>query len=370
MIISDAKIYTHGGFREDLEIEINGDVIARVGTAGSLSGERLSFGGAYVCPGLIDIHIHGISGSETMDGYDGIRHMAEVLPRYGVTAFLPTTTPDTPARTREVIKDASRVKGGAAIPGVHLEGPFVNPNNKGALDENALCLPSEEMFDEMTDGCRGFVRMMTMAPELEGAMSLAEKLSREGIRLAVGHTSAAAEITGEALRRGFSGATHLFNAMPPVHHRAPGAAIKALVEDGCTVQLIADFLHVHRDMLRLAYRCRGGDIALITDSMAAAALGDGEYMLGTKAVTVKDGAARLPEGNLAGSTLTLDSGVMNFASVTGDFHAAIMAASETPASYIGESLRGKLETGCIADFTVWRGGKLEETYIGGKRITR
>lgn len=309
-----------------------------------------------LAPGFIDIHIHGCLGHDTMGGEEDVRFMARELPRFGVTAFAPTTMAASVADTRAALAGVCRAMAGgegARVLGCHLEGPFLNPLRKGAQPAMYILPPSLDVYRQITQGMEGAVRLMTIAPEMEGAGRLIEAL-RGQIALSAGHTDATCEQMAQAVRQGVSQATHLFNGMGPLTHRAPGVPGAALTSKQVRVQLIADLLHLHPTALRLAWSCKGPEgCILITDAMEAAGMPDGEYALGANRVFVKNGEARLAQGNLAGSTLTMDRAVRNMAGPAGaGLTRALRMATRNPADSLGLSAMGRIIPGAQADLVL------------------
>lgn len=307
-------------------------------------------------PGYVDIHIHGCLGHDTMKGEAHVRFMAQALPRFGVTAFVPTTMAASLEDTRAALEGVSRamVGGeGAQVLGCHLEGPFLNPVRKGAQPAGFLLAPSLEAYRQITQGLESAVRMMTIAPELPDAGRLIEAL-REQIVLSAGHTDATCEQMAQAARLGVSQATHLFNGMNLIGHRAPGAPGGALTLRQMRVQLIADLLHLHPAALKLAWLCKGpSGCILITDAMEAAGMPDGDYTLGANRVCVRGGEARLVQGNLAGSTLTMDRAVRNMAGAAeAGLCRALRMATRNPCDALGLAPMGRIVPGAWADLVL------------------
>ncbi|MDR1736971.1 MAG: N-acetylglucosamine-6-phosphate deacetylase [Oscillospiraceae bacterium] len=313
--------------------------------------EKIDGQGMTLWPGLIDIHTHGFGGRDTMDGGSAVAETAKQLPRYGVTAFLPTTVTAPPQAVRDAldgVKAAMSQGEGAQVLGAHLEGPFLEKTRKGAHDERFLCPPSAQWLDII----KGCVKIVTLAPELDGAEEFTRECARSGIRVSIGHTNASYELCEQAVSWGASSFTHIFNAMSPQTHRQPGAAGAALMLD-CFAELICDNIHVVPAVQKMAFRLKPAQLILITDSVMAAGLPDGDFTLGTVSGTVKDGAARLPDGTLAGSVLTMNKAVQNFLQSTGaaPWQAARFAA-ENPASLLGLQ-KGRIQVGYDADFVLF-----------------
>lgn len=378
LIISNAKMLLGDRFVTGMEARINGDRIAELGVALGGSDERLDAGGRVLAPGYCDIHIHGYGGHDTMDGAEAVLEMSRGLATRGCTTFLATTcsAPVEPSafavRGVKRAMQVQRAQGcqGAQIAGCHMEGPFINDAKRGAQDPNGILRPSAETYEQIVGEAGDIVRLMTIAPEIEGARELCLYV-RPSVRLAVGHSIATAEQVEQAASWGCSQITHMFNGMNALHHREPGVPGQALADDNYSVQLIADLVHLHRSTLRLCYNAKGYErCILITDSMSATSMGDGRYMLGALDVIVKNGEARLPEGNLAGSTLTIDRAVRNMIeTVKVPAEQALQMASRIPAHSIGLDDRGVIAAGRRADLVLldadW---SVARTIVEGKTV--
>ena len=272
--------------------------------------------GLYLSPGFIDVHIHGAGGHDTMNGtYESLNIIASTIAKHGTTSFTPTTMTVAKEDIRKAIyaiKEA-KIKGtdGAVVLGAHLEGPFISPKAIGAQNPNFLIEPSVENFTDMVGDAEDAVVSITMAPEVDGAKELASHLTNKGILCSIGHTKATYNEAIEGIKCGFCHSTHLFNAMTPFTHREPGV-VGATFDTDITTETISDGIHISYPALRTAYKQKGTDkVLLVTDAMEACGMKDGMYSLGGQPVEVKNGAARLESGSLAGSILTLDKAVNN-----------------------------------------------------------
>lgn len=378
MLIKNATLLCEGRLYANMCLRWENGRIAEIFETGACppDAQALDARGATVCAGFIDIHIHGYGGHDTMNGLEDVRAMARALPAHGVTAFLPTTmcasVRDTHVTVSAVCRAMEDDAPAARVLGVHMEGPFINPKNCGAQPPQFVFAPSRALYEEMTRGAERCVRLMTLSPEIEGAQALIDLL-RGRVALSAGHTSATCEQMRAAIGRGVSQATHLFNAMSPLTHRAPGVPGAALTDSRVRVQLIADLLHLDKTVLALCGALKGADgCILITDAMSATGMSDGQYMLGASKVYVKNGEARLAEGNLAGSTLTMERAVRNMARVAGVGDAqALLMATRTPARAIGEWARGDLVPGMIADIVMLDGDfNVLRTWVEGREAYR
>ncbi|MBC7319599.1 N-acetylglucosamine-6-phosphate deacetylase [bacterium] len=328
----------------------------------------------FIVPGFVDIHTHGAVGYDIMDGEPkGIVKMAEFLASHGVTSFLPTTTTLDIESTLKAISAVERAielnKNGAKIIGIHLEGPFINPKHKGAQNERYIIEPTKEVLEKLTES--KLIRLVTIAPEISGAIPAIKFMKDKGIYVSLGHSDATYEDTIKAIMAGATLVTHLFNGMRPFHHREPGIMGAGLAEDSLKCQIIADGIHIHFSAIRLVYKAKGyRNIILISDSMSATGLSDGEYELGGLRVTVRSGAPRLQDGRLAGSTLTLDTAIKNIvnkALIPLPF--AVEMASRIPAKSIGEASIGSFSYGNKADIVVLdRNLNVIRTYIDGRLV--
>lgn len=336
--------------------------------------------GCHILPGLIDAHVHGAVDCDTMDATpDALARMARFFAQHGVTAFLPTTMTADPAATLAAVEGVAVVctvpgeqphPNGAAILGVHLEGPFISPKFPGAQPADAIRPPD---LDEFATYCAaGPVRMITLAPEIPGAHDLIHAATARGIIAVAGHTAATYDECEAGIAAGITQATHTYNAMTGLHHRNPGTLGSVLTNDAVYAQLIADTIHVHPAAMQVLARCKGiARTILITDAMRAAGLPPGDYALGGQPVHVQDNECRLPDGTLAGSVLTLERGVQHFAAATGmSWTTAWQAGAATPAAALGLGReRGDLTPGKRADLVlVDETGEVAATVIGGRVV--
>ncbi|MGB3632789.1 MAG: N-acetylglucosamine-6-phosphate deacetylase [Rubrobacteraceae bacterium] len=324
-----------------------------------------------ICPGFIDLQINGAFGIDVGPNDVGLGELATRLPRTGTTAFLPTAISWPSERYEALLEALGKASSGhgAHILGAHIEGPFLSPERKGAHDpENLLPIDLGLLKDILGAGP---VAVMTVAPELDGAEKAAELLCDSKVVASVGHTNATYEEVSRAVDAGFSKATHLYNTMSPFEHRAPGAVGAVLTDDRVRAGIIADGVHVHQGALRLAYREKGVEgLALVTDAMEAAGMEDGEYELSGRTVRLDGGFVRLPDGTLAGSSLTMDGAVRNASKFLGiPLEEAVRMASETPAEILGVPEKGRITPGADADLVVLdRKGFVQETIVGGETV--
>ena len=332
--------------------------------------------GLFVSPGFIDIHIHGAGGHDTMDGtFEAINEISKTICKYGTTSFTPTTmtmSKEDILKSMMAIKKA-KINGtdGAIVLGAHLEGPFISPSAIGAQNPNYLISPSYENFKSMTGDAMDAVVSITMAPEVEGAKELASVLSSKGIRCSIGHTKATYEEAIDGIKCGFCHSTHLFNAMTGFTHREPGV-VGATFDTDITTETISDGIHISYPSLRVVYKQKGTDkTLLVTDAMCACGMPDGTYSLGGQPVTVKSGAARLNNGALAGSILTLNKSIKNIHNNTNyPLYEIVKMASYNGAKYCRvDDKKGQIKENFDADLTIFDENiDVKMTIIGGKIV--
>ena len=338
---------------------LRGSLTHRAGRIVALQGEPASDGAwrdgadAIVLPGFIDLHVHGGGGADTMQAGDAIQTIARTHAQHGTTALLATTMTAPPSEIEAALRALAgacrtRSDGAARVLGVHLEGPYISPERLGAQPAFAA-LPS--VGGILALHALAPIRVVTLAPELPGALETVAALVAAGMRVQVGHSAASYEQACAALQRGASGFTHLFNAMSGLHQRAPGAVGAALAH-AAHAELIPDLLHVHPGALRAALRAIPG-LYCVTDATAAAAMPDGAYRLGRHVVHKCGGGVRLADGTLAGSTLTMDQALRNLVDGLGlGLAEASRRVSTHAASYLGMTDRGMLRVGALADVVV------------------
>ncbi len=312
--------------------------------------------GGLVCPGLVDIHIHGYKNRDASDkDADGIREMAYGIAKNGVTSFLPTTMTVSAAELNAAfdnvrsLKERSKDWSGAEILGVNAEGPFINPAKKGAQNEAHIKIPDAAFVIENSD----IIRAVTVAPEMDkGHAAIKEIKAKTDILISIGHTGANFEEAISAVRDGASHATHLFNAMTPLMHRDPGVVGAALTTD-ISVELICDTFHIHPGIFNLVASVKKDKLCLITDCIRAGGMPDGEYDLGGLPVKLSGIECRLSDGTIAGSVLKLNEAVRNLLAHTDlSIPEAVAAASYNPARAIGEKSKGALLRGYDADIII------------------
>ncbi|TFW15752.1 N-acetylglucosamine-6-phosphate deacetylase [Massilia arenosa] len=324
-------------------------------------------GDDYIIPGFIDLHVHGGGGKDIMEAGDAPHVIAASHARHGTTSMLATTMTAPPHEIVAALKaigDACRErrKGAARVLGVHLEGPYINSGKLGAQPNyaRAATLSEVQQLENYAP-----LRLITVAPEIPGHLRLVKELADAGIRVQIGHTLGSYEDGLAALQHGAAGFTHLFNAMTGLHHREPGMVGAALAH-AQYAELIPDLLHVHPGAIKVALRSIP-HLYCVTDSTSATGMPDGDYMLGRHRVQKCMGGVRLPDGTLAGSTLTMDQALRNLVGLGLDLADAARRTSTYAADYLGEQERGRLRQGCFADMVVLdRELNIKAVYIEGE----
>ncbi|MGY0024858.1 N-acetylglucosamine-6-phosphate deacetylase [Streptomyces sp. cg35] len=353
-VLAGAQVVLPTGTVPDGRVIVDGTKIA-----GSAPGDAgvVDLSGHWVVPGFVDMHNHGGGGASFTSGtVDEILKGIHTHRLHGTTTVVPSfVTGETDFLTQRAGLLSELAEQGE-IAGIHFEGPFISPCRKGAHDETLLRDPDPAEVRKLVDAARGRAKMVTLATELPGGIDSVRMLAEQGVIAAIGHTDATYEQTVEAIDAGATVATHLFNAMPALGHRAPGPIAALLEDERITVELINDGTHLHPAALELAFHHKGGEkVAFITDAMDAAGFGDGRYMLGPMEVEVKDSVARLVEGgSIAGSTLTLDRAFKRAATVDRlPVEDIVRAISANPAALLGIYDKvGSLEPGKDADLVV------------------
>ena len=336
--------------------------------AATIDGHGLS-----LAPGFIDLQFNGAFGHDFTAEPGSIWQVGQELPRYGVTAFLPTviTAPlERTAAAQEVLcTGAPDGYHGAQALGLHVEGPFLNPEKKGAHNPEYLRLPDLDAIKDWSP--RNGVRLVTLAPELAGAGDVIARLTERGVVVSAGHSTLGYEQAGAAFQLGVRCGTHLFNAMPPLNHRTPGLAGALLGNPNVGAGIIVDGLHVHPAMVALAWRLKGGrGLFLVTDAMAAAGMPPGTYQLGGLTVHVDGVSACLDDGTLAGSLLSMDVALRNLIAFTGCSPAeALPALTRVPADLLAMPEKGRLLAGCDADLVLLSADlQVQGTIVAGELV--
>jgi len=356
VVIHSVRLVDEGRVMPDAWLAFADGVVSATGTGDDWQrlpvASAVDGAGRFLTPGFIDLHVHGGGRASFDEGADAIVRARALHRAHGTTravvSLVTASLDDLCARAAVVADLAER---DATILGSHLEGPFLDPGHKGAHTASLLREPDRESIDRLLEAGRGTIRQVTIAPELPGAIDAITRLTDAAVVAAVGHTAATAAQAAAAFDAGATLLTHAFNAMPGIHHRAPGPVVAAMRDPRVTLELIADGIHVHPDVVALVFAGAPGRIALITDAMAAAGAADGSYELGGLAVTVSDGTARLDsDGAIAGSTLTQDAALRNVVAAGIPLPDAVAALTSVPARVLGHQGRyGSLRIGSAAD---------------------
>jgi N-acetylglucosamine-6-phosphate deacetylase len=378
-VFTSKTLYTPLRKVDDALVSVeNGAVVkvaSRSGSEAATNKAITDFGDCVIVPGFFDIHIHGGVNCDVMRGTsDEMKKFETFLARHGVTSYFPTTvtasqdaTLSALERLADRIEVAEKNSAGGATPlGIHLEGPFLSHAKRGVHPTVDLVEPSVAAFDKLWQAARGHVRMITIAPELNGAEEVIAEASKRGVCVSIGHSDATLEQARCGVKAGARHATHTFNAMRPLDHRAPGILGEVLTNNRLSADVIADGIHIDPTVVDLLFRAKGiENLVLITDAISATGMPDGRYQLGTLEVELKDGRCTR-DGNLAGSALTMDRAVRNvmkFARL--DLQQAVRAASMNPAKVVGIE-KGTIESGADADFVVLTPtGEVRATVVRG-----
>lgn len=367
-----ARVYTRAFDFQPLDLCVEGGRILGLlppAAAPRPGEERVDARGLRLIPGLIDLHIHGARGRDTMEASpEALAEMSRFLAERGVTAFLPTTM-STPVAELEAVLRLSPELPGARMLGFNMEGPFLSPAKRGAHLAEQIRRPDIEEFRRYLKLAK--VKLVTLAPEIDGAMDFIDAFHSDTV-ISLGHSAASCEVALEAIGRGARSLTHTFNAMPPLLHREPGL-IGAAVRGGIYGEMICDGVHVHPAAVYCAYRMFGKErLILVSDAMRAAGLGDGPYELGGQTMRVEGGVARTADGRLAGSTSNIWAGLKNAVAFGLPLEDALRAVTCNPAALIGESHRkGRLDAGMDADFVlVTPELEIHSVYIAGRPYRR
>ena len=361
----------HGIAGDATGILVDGAIVTWIGDSASpperVDEEMRLEPGELVAPGFIDLQVNGFGGRDAAEGRNAVEAISDALPATGVTAFLPTVISAPVAVGADFAASvASADARGARVLGAHIEGPFINPSFRGAHDRSLLVAPTAEQVEVIA---RARPRLVTLAPELPGALEAIATLRRAGAVVSAGHTGADFEQGQRAIDAGVRFGTHIYNAMPPVHHRRPGIALALLLDRRVTVGLIADGMHVHPAVSRQLFAVKGaGRVALTTDQTAAAGTEAGEFHLSGRKVVSDGVVVRLEDGTLAGSASTMDDLVRRVASLPGmTAERAVAMASTVPARVLGEKLLGRIAVGACADLVVLDAQlRVRLTMVGGR----
>ncbi|MGB7514388.1 MAG: N-acetylglucosamine-6-phosphate deacetylase [Candidatus Acidiferrum sp.] len=358
------RAYTSTTELLDAGILIRDDVIEAIGPRSSLSlpagAEEIRATDRIAAPGFIDVHIHGAGGHDVMEGTDSaLDAVTSMIGSHGTTAFVATTVTADPnlicksseGIARYIAQQHKRSRAGAEVLGIHFEGPFISPIRRGVHPPQWIKLPSAELLEKFITAAQGNALILTIAPELLGAMPCIDAARKAGMIVGMGHTDATYEQARAGLARGVHHAIHTYNAMRPFSHRDAGVIGAVLVSPEISAELIADGVHVDEPAMRLLLQAKGANgVILISDGISATGMPDGRYILGGFEVTVKDRVCRNAEGNLAGSTLTLDRALRNIVKLGASVGDALRMLTFNPAKLLGiEHKKGVLSANADAD---------------------
>jgi N-acetylglucosamine-6-phosphate deacetylase len=393
IVLSGGDLVLPGGVQPESTLVLDGERIADVRAGMTGDARAIDLRGHYVLPGFVDVHVHGLEGIDTLDGGHAVAAIAARLTKYGVTAFCPTTVACAPPALRQALASVAALRASPVAEGMarvlpaHLESNFINPDYRGAqpieclripralgdpVASGATAAPEFEARDVLAeiDAAGSDVGVVTLAPELDGALDLIRHLVGRGRRVSLGHSGATLEQSRAAIDAGARHATHLFNRMPPLDHREPGLAGAVLTSNEVAAEVICDGVHVHRDMVRMAIAAKGPHrVMAITDGVSAAGLPDGATAsLGGRTIRVRTSAAYLEDGTRAGSVATMDRVLRFLVRDAGlSLSDAARLCASTPASELALADTGMIETGAIADLVVLdRSLNVTATYVGGQ----
>ena len=367
-IFTEEGVFTHGSFRV-----ADGKFTEVLSTVPAEDGVDLE--GQYVIPGLIDVHNHGNSGADFSDGdYEGLVKMAQYLAKNGVTSFAPASMTLPYEVLEKAFATALRLteeqpEGCARLMGIQMEGPFFSEKKKGAQNGAYLKDPDFEAFKKLYEGCNGLVRIADVAPELPGAVEFTREASKL-CTVSIAHTDANYEETDAVLAAGATHLTHLYNAMPPIHHRKPGVIGAGSERENVIAELICDGEHVHPSSVRMAFKLFPGRICLVSDALRCCGMPNGQYELGGQEVFLEGNVARLADGTIAGSATNLYDCMRKAVEFGISKEQAILSSTIIPARQLGRGEEiGSIAPGKLADFVVCT-ADLEKTavYLGGKAL--
>jgi len=378
LIITNCRLFDAGDDKQTTSILIENGTITQIGQINSSTGcnNMLDAQGRIIAPGFIDIHIQGAGGADILDATpDALKAISQTCARFGTTSFLATTVFKPNQKNQHLTVAAEHVGrdlGGANLLGIHLEGPFISPQKKGMIRPECICPPSLKVFDEILDITNGHLKIMTIAPELSDNTQIIKRLLDSNVIASFGHSSATYQQTLDGFNAGISHVTHLFNAMPSFHHRAPGPLLAILQTKHITAQLITDGVHIHPAVLKFAFETLGPNRFIpITDGMQALGLGDGKFIYNGLEYESKNGAARYKDGTLIGTALGLSQLLEKLIAFTGcPLDVAIKTVTQNPAGILGlEGKKGAIVPGKDADLVLLdHDHSVHTTIVAGKIV--
>lgn len=378
-LIENSRVWQEDHFVSGKTLMLSGGRIQDLRPAADIAplpgDRRLDAGGAYALPGFVDVHLHGSAGYDIMDASAAaLQGLCDFLVQQGVTSFLATTMSASAARIEAALDAIQDFAAAAHSPllGVHIEGPYLNPAFRGSQPAAQLRAPRREEYLPWLE--RECVKLLTLAPELDGATELIQAATERGITVAIGHSGASYAAAQRAFAAGARQITHTFNGMAPIHHRQPGLFVAASQQPAVNFEIIPDGVHVHPAVVRMLVTLVGAERVLaISDAMRAAGLSDGVYGMGDVAVSVRDGIARDRAGSLAGSTLSSPVALLNLMRFCGlSLAEALPMMTRAPARAIGMyPQKGSLQIGSDADVLLWREPEgVLATVLGGQLVYR
>ncbi len=361
LIIKNCRLYNKASKGKPADIVISNGRIKSVGKAAGRTAFKnvIDAEGRTAAPGFIDVHIQGAGGADVLDNTpEALIAISKTLASVGTTSYLGTTVVkpgDGNSHLKLMKKFAYKNTGGAVLLGIHLEGPFINIKKKGGLAPDAIYAPTQEGLNEIFKAAGSALKMMTIAPEIPGSLEIIKKLVKRGVVASFAHSDANYEETIKGFQAGINHVTHIFNAMPPLHHREPGPLAAIFESKNVSVQIISDGHHLHPSIVNLVYRLVGGDRCIcITDGMHGIGLPDGIYKYNGRKYESKKGAARYLDGTLIGSTMSLGNIAFQFMKFTGcSMETAINSVTKNPAKLLGiYDRKGSLDPGKDADIVI------------------
>jgi N-acetylglucosamine-6-phosphate deacetylase len=377
LLITNCRLFDAPPADGATSILIEDGVIAQIGSAEPCENV-LDAEGRIIAPGFIDVHIQGAGGADVLDGdVEALSAMSKTCARFGVTGFLATTVfkPEGENEHLAVASDCvGRDLGGAALLGIHLEGPFISPAKRGMIQPDCICPPSRKVLDEIVDATKGHLDLMTIAPELPDCLPIIRSLVDSGIVASFAHSNATYEQTMAGFDAGIRHVTHLFNAMAPCHHRSPGPLVAIFESDCVTAQIIPDGVHIHPAVLRFAFDILGPERTIpITDGMQAIGLGDGKFVYNGVEYESKDGTARYADGTLIGTALGISQLLRRFMTFTDcPLSDVINTVTRNPAKLLGlQDRKGDIAVGKDADLVLLDADlTVHRTIVGGQVVFR
>ncbi len=380
LLITNCRLFDAPERQRTAAVLIENGTISQIGQIDSSTqpGRTLDAQGRTIAPGFIDVHIQGAGGADVLDATpEALKTISQTCARFGTTSFLATTVFN-PEQDNDHLalagEHTGRDLGGANLLGIHLEGPFISPLKRGMILPECTCAPSLQLLEKIQDVTNGRLRMMTIAPELPGNIQIIQRLVDSGIVASFGHSNATYEQTLDGLSAGISHVTHLFNAMPPLHHRSPGPLLAIFQTKNVTSQFICDGVHIHPAVLRFVFGLLGPQrIVPITDGMQATGLPDGKYFYNGIEYEARGGTARYKDGTLIGTALGLGQLLQRLMTFTDcPLDIAIKTVTENPARILGiEEAKGSIAPGKDADLVLLeRDYSIHATIVGGKIVYR